>query len=43
MCHFTCDQNDMPMHENNVSKFNKFESRNKHKQEPQDVAQHKPY
>ena len=43
VCHFTCDQNYMPTHKNNMSKFSKYEHRHKHKHEPQDVAQHKPY
>ena len=33
----------MPMHKNNASKFSKCEPRHKHKQEAQDVAEHKPY
>ena len=41
--HFTCNQNDTPMHENNAGKFSKCEPYHKHKQEPEDVAQHKPY
>ena len=42
-CYFTCDLNDMPMHENNMSKLSKCEPHHKHKQEPKDTAQHKPY
>ena len=30
-------------HENNASKFSKREPHHKHKQKPQDIAQHKPY
>ena len=29
VCHFTCDQNDTPSHENNISKFSKHEPRHK--------------
>ena len=43
MCNFTHHQNDIPMHENNMSKFSKCQPCHKHKQQPQDVAQHKPY
>ena len=42
-CHFRRDRNNTPMHENNMGKFSKCEPHHKHKQEPQDVAQHKPY
>ena len=31
------------MHKNNVCKFNKCEPHHKHKQEPQNIAQYKPY
>ena len=44
MCHFTCNQNDMPMHENSASNLvNLCEPCHEHKQEPRAVAQHKPY
>ena len=43
MCYFTCDQNDMQMHKNNVSKLSKCEPCHKHKQECQNIDQHKPY
>ena len=41
MCRFTHDQNDTPMHENNMSKFSKYEPHHKHK-EPQDITKHEP-
>ena len=40
---FTHNQNDTQMHKNNVSKFSKCEPCHKHKQEHQDIDQHKPY
>ena len=43
VCNSTHDQHDMPMHENNMGKFSKCEPCHKHKQQPQDVARHKPY
>ena len=33
----------MALHKNNASKFSKYKTSHKHKQEPRDVAQHKPY
>ena len=41
--HFTQDQNDKPVHENNERKFSKCEPHHKQKQKPQDVTRHKPY
>ena len=43
MSQFTRDQNDTPMHENNVNKSSKCELCHKDKEEPQYVVQHKLY
>ena len=41
--HLIHDRNDMALHKNNAIKFSKYKTSHKHKQEPWDVAQHKPY
>ena len=43
MYHLIYNQNGMPMHKNNTSEFCKCEPHHKHKQESQEVTQHKPY